>query len=114
MDVLVMKMIINRLHWSVYLTEPEEMDVDGQMFYGLTEFVEQRVSIRRGLSYDQTMQTLLHELMHVFLFSFGCSDKVYDEEEMCNLVGAFGLSIVDYAEMIIKEMNVTEQWKEIT
>lgn len=57
--------------------------------FGLTEYKELLISIMDGRSESVTRSTLIHELVHAFLFSYG--HTVEGEEAMCDFLVFMGM-----------------------
>ena len=68
-----MRFKANNLSWNIDFVNEDKslMNSDKEMYFGLTEYQSQKISIRTGLSKEMTRETVLHELVHCFLFSFG-------------------------------------------
>lgn len=65
----------------------EKMNPDKDHYnLGLTEYREGVISIRKGLNQPTTRSTVIHELVHAFIFAFGYT--VESEEAMCDFFGA--------------------------
>ena len=62
--------------------------------FGLTEYKELLISIM------VTRSTLIHELVHAFMFSYG--HTVEGEEAMCDFFGVHGDEIIDLTNQIIE------------
>lgn len=71
----------------------------GYMF-GLTSFPDRKIYLNSEVeSFHQKRRTLLHELMHAFLWSMGaCEFDRFDEEDMCNFSAASHYIIHDIVE----------------
>lgn len=71
----------------------------GYMF-GLTSFPDRKIYLNSEVeSFHQKRRTLLHELMHAFLWSMGaCEFDRFDEEDMCNFSAASHYVIHDIVE----------------
>ena len=52
--------------WDVDVFETDDLDVDGDSVYGFYSFSKRRIGIRRKLSYNMKLETLLHETGHFF------------------------------------------------
>lgn len=57
--------------------------------FGLTEYKELLISIMDGRSESVTRSTLIHELVHAFMFSYG--HTVEGEEAMCDFLVFMGM-----------------------
>lgn len=72
----------------------------GHYNFGLTEYIDGVISIRKGLNYRATRSTVIHELTHAFLFAFGYT--IEGEEAMCDFFGSQGDDIIKMADSIMK------------
>lgn len=67
--------------------------------FGLTEYKELLISIMDGRSESVTRSTLIHELVHAFMFSYG--HAVEGEEAMCDFFGVHADEIIDLTNQIM-------------
>lgn len=105
-----MKFTVNNLDWEIYFENSDSVHLNQgeETILGLTEYIEQTISIRKGMSKELTRTTVIHELCHCFLFSFGfCADS-YDEEAVCNLFGSHADSILSLTDKFLKERGEKE------
>lgn len=79
----------------------------GYMF-GLTSFPDRKIYLNSEVeSFHQKRRTLLHELMHAFLWSMGaCEFDRFDEEDMCNFSAASHYIIHDIVEKYFKPVTM--------
>ncbi len=78
--------------------EDEDHDI-----LGLTEPIKNHISIRKGMSLQTTRETVIHELVHAFIFAYGY--HVESEEAMCDFFGAQGDEIIRIADQIMKGVD---------
>ena len=100
-----MKVKIYKDIWKVKLTDAnkKKMTPDAEHCnLGLTEYDKLRINIRTGLSESVARSTVIHELTHAFLFSYG--NQVEGEEQMCDFFGVHGDDIISLADQIMKEV----------
>lgn len=94
---------INHTPFDVVLEEEysEKMNpTDGTIYLGLTEFVPRPIiSLRKGMCYENLHRTVIHELIHAFVYAYGHS--ISCEEDMCVFIGAQIDDIMKHAEKII-------------
>lgn len=105
-----MKFTVNNLDWEMNFEDGDKVHLnqDNETILGLTEYIDQKISIRNGLSQRLTRSTVIHELCHCFLFSFGfCADS-YDEEAVCNLFGSHADTILSLTDKFLKERGEKE------
>lgn len=100
-----MRFKANNLTWNIDFVNEDTslMNSDNGMYFGLTEYQSQKISIRTGLSKEMTRETVIHELVHCFLFSFGvCGFTSLNEEQVCNFVGSHLDKIYEITEKFMK------------
>lgn len=101
--VKIMKIKIHNDVWKVKLVNAnaKKMNPDQNSYnFGLTEYKELLISIMDGRSESVTRSTLIHELVHAFIFSYG--HVVEGEEAMCDFFGVHGDEIIDLTNQIIE------------
>ena len=105
-----MKFTVNNLEWEMKYEDADKVHLnsDDNTFLGLTEYIEQTISIRNGMSKQLTRTTVIHELCHCFLFSFGFNADSYSEEAMCNLFGSHADMILSLTDKFLKERGEKE------
>ena len=83
---------INGLKWKVFFVEsdsPKLADENGKRnILGITYFRECEIYIDKELHKPLRRQTVIHELVHALLFSYGINAEGATEEEICALIGA--------------------------
>lgn len=81
------------------------------LYFGLCEYDKARINIRKKQTVEVMRSTVIHELVHAFLFSYGV--EVTDNEEMCNFFGAFGDEIIKLTDEIMKKgvMKVVDSYR---
>lgn len=85
------KLKINGLLWKIFYVHngDENLKLDGVDCMGITYFKEQQIYLDSDMSRDLFRKTVIHELTHAFLFSFGhhleCDEA---EEAVCDFLGS--------------------------
>lgn len=99
-----MKFTVNNLKWCIEYVSADSISMNNNngLFFGLTEYDSQHISIRSGLTKEMTRQTVVHELCHCFLFSYGITCDWYDEEQVCNFFGSHADMIIGIADKFMK------------
>lgn len=99
-----MKFIVNNLKWVIEYVNADSTSMNNSngLFLGLTEYDIQHISIRSGLTKEMTRQTVVHELCHCFLFSYGITCDWYDEEQVCNFFGSHADMITSLTDKFMK------------
>ena len=93
--VNIMKIKIHNDVWKVKLVDAnaKKMNPDPNSYnFGLTEYKELLISIMDGRSESVTRSTLIHELVHAFLFSYG---------HTVDFFGVHGDEIIDLTNQIM-------------
>ena len=101
-----MRIKIHKDTWKVKMASAnkKKMTPDkGHYNLGLTEFDRLVINIRTGLSESVARSTVIHELTHAFLFSYG--NQVEGEEQMCDFFGVHGDEIISLTDQIMKKVN---------
>lgn len=98
-----MEVLINGYPFAVEFVDGdiEKMNPEkDRINLGLTEFVEAKINIRKGMNLITTRSTVIHELIHAFIFAFGYT--VENEEAMCNFFGSQADEIMRLTNEIMK------------
>lgn len=101
----IMKIKIHNDIWKVEMVDADakKMNPDEDHYnFGLTEYKELLISIMAGRCASVTRSTVIHELVHAFMFSYG--HAVESEEAMCDFFGVHGDEIIYFADQIMKEL----------
>lgn len=91
--------------WKVKLTDgsKKKMTPDAEHYnFGLCEYDKQVINIRSGLSKSVARSTIIHELVHAFLFSYG--NTVEGEEQMCDFFGVHADDILTLTDQIMERV----------
>lgn len=81
---------INGISWKIQMKSANNcIFKDGDNEYlGFCVYSAQTIILRDDMPKELLEQTLIHELTHAFVFSFGLSGYKFDEEKLCNFTGA--------------------------
>jgi hypothetical protein len=67
----------------------KKTESNSQYVFGLTSFPDRTIYLNDEQSYDQLRRTVMHELMHAYLWTVGaCGFSQFDEEDVCNFSSA--------------------------
>lgn len=100
-----MKFKANGLIWEVHTVqrEDEKLKLKGDECLGITYFRDLQIFIDCSLSKELFRQTVIHELIHAFSFSFGvhlvANEKT--EESVCDFMGSHLDKIYETANKIM-------------
>ena len=103
-----MKIRIRKLSWSIEEEGESESVYIGSSkageacCLGITDPARQHIVIHKELPVQQKRRTLVHELTHAFLFSYGLHSGAdgFDEEAVCDVVSIYGREIIAAADRI--------------
>lgn len=100
-----MKIKIHKDTWKVKLVDAnaEKMNSDENgIKIGITEYLEGVINIRKEIPESIARATVIHELVHAFIFSYGYT--INGEEAMCDFFAVHGDEIVSLTDRIMKEV----------
>lgn len=100
-----MKVKINKFYFAIReMKDESELQADKDIvLLGLTNYLKQEIILRSGMSKALLYETLIHELTHAFIFSYGYSNvEAFNHEQICEFVGVYADNIVQIANKYIK------------
>lgn len=95
-----MKFKINNIEWKIKEISLKEInqkymdthngEVDNKELYcfGLCRYPENIIFLNKEICLGQKRKTLMHELVHCYLWSVGMQYNQFEEEDLCNVVSA--------------------------
>lgn len=95
---------INGMKWNIEFLNKD----DDRLYYeddyclGITLFNELKIFLSNDMPCDLCKQTVIHELTHAFLFSYGIHLNTDDEESVCDFVCAYLTKIQRSTRKIMK------------
>lgn len=98
-----MKIKIANDLWKVKLKDGDSKKMHpskDRINLGLTEYTELVINIRKEMPLSLARSTVIHELVHAFIFSYGY--EMDSEEAMCNFFGVHANEILELTEQIMK------------
>lgn len=98
-----MELKIHNLHWEVLFVGPDDkyiMDSVGEGACGLTLNSELKILIVNSLPKDLIWRTIIHELVHAYVWTYGLDGYPMSEESLCNFIETFSESIIETAKAI--------------
>ena len=104
-----MKFKLNCIDWELIIVPQNDprLTLDGCACYGVTNIREQTIYIDGSLSKIVFKQTVIHELIHAFKWSYGVHFPTSDEEDidesLCDFMGAHLCSVYGLTKRIMKE-----------
>jgi len=99
-----MKFIINNLEWSVSFVISFD-DASGTETLGETHYKDLEILILQNLDYQMRRRTVMHEVTHAFLFSYGLDSADYDEEFVCRFMESHAEQIIKTTDAILNSLR---------
>lgn len=104
-----MKFWINDEEWDIVELNNEKMskldDVEGEILNGLTEYTTHTIYINKDIR--DIKKTLIHELTHCFMYTFGHNqfdeNKKYSNEDVCEICACSYQIIDDIIKLYFEE-----------
>ena len=105
---------INDFKWQVQFADRdnERLVLNGDKCLGVTYFDELQIFLSNDMADELCKQTIIHELTHAFIFSYGIHLHTDDEEAVCDFIGAYLLKIYDLTNKIIKKNKSRKEVKQ--
>lgn len=85
MVVKMMEFDVNGLTWTIEQVNDNTVELNNEegTFAGVTDYLNLHISIRNGMAAVVTRRTVIHELVHCFIWSYGIYTERYDNEQVC-------------------------------
>lgn len=84
--------MINNLSWEIIVTNIENFgEVDSE--FGYCDNLMLKIYLRDDIPIQNLQRTLLHELTHAFLYSYGHRGDEFNEENICDFIESHLLNI---------------------
>lgn len=103
-----MKIEINNLTWEIEFVERDskflKLDDPDLVNAGITDRHDLKIYIDQSLSDDMIQRTIIHELTHAFIFSYGYSDMM-NEEEICKFIESHLISLYKLLGYVKSNLN---------
>ena len=102
---VVAEFTIGQFDWELYLVGDKDtkLMVDDQQCFGYCNFANLQVCISNiEMAAQVRKATLVHELTHAFLYSYGYQKDSYDEEQFCDFMESHGKTIIELSEQLYK------------
>ncbi len=101
-----MELTICGLKWDISFPQQEELSNDNWELCGLTQKVQLKIFICKDLNSDLVYRTIIHELVHAYIWSYGFGDnKDFSEENVANFVEVHARSLLNDADKVFNEYN---------
>lgn len=93
-----MEIKINNNNYKIYEVPPDSEELkmkDGEYHSGITDFYKKEIYIADNLSDDAKRYTLIHELTHALIDSYGFLQVEWNDEIVADFMGNYFLNIYD-------------------
>ncbi|MDH5106310.1 hypothetical protein OQI89_10650 [Lentilactobacillus diolivorans] len=88
-----------RIKWA------KNLEDDSQPCWGLTNYQQATITIRKGLSPQKSRQTLIHEMVHAMLHEAGIDDLCNDEKLVNPLGNILNETLIDNQDLLKQFMK---------
>ena len=105
------KVKINNIDYGIKVIDWDDERLrmpDGDYHFGVTNFKEKEIYIANNLKDETMTNTLIHELTHAFIDSYGLLQVEWNDEIVADFMGAHLENIVNTLQEISDEM--TRKW----
>ena len=106
-----MEIKINNNNYKIYMLPPESVELkmeDGEYHSGVTDFRKKEIYIADDLNLDAARYTIIHEVTHAVIDSYGFIQVDGNDEIVADFVGNYYLNI---AEILQKIQEMQEKRK---
>ena len=100
---------VGKSKYNVIEVDKTSIDSDEQGYYGCICYLKREIEILDKLPTVQKRRTLMHELMHAFLFEYALpqqNDITYTFERLCEVASTYADDIVKLADKYFKSKEV--------
>lgn len=102
-----MKLQIHNLNWQVEFIQSEhcfEENNTQEELCGITKKLKLQVFINSEMNDDLVRRTVIHELTHAYIWTYGFENfDSFKEEDLCNFIETFSESILKDTEKVMTE-----------
>lgn len=106
-----MKFYVNGLEWKIKYEDGDRTSLNGEdstPFLGITDYITSTILIRNGMEKGMTRSAVIHELCHCFAFCYGFRRDSYDNEALCDIMGAHADSIIEITNRFLSNKSTKE------
>lgn len=97
-----MKINVNNHNWNIIFTSDlNDLMINGIIHLGVTDKIKNTVYLDDGLNGNLLRKVLLHELTHVWCYSYGYVLTREEEEFLCSFVDTYAQDIIEHADDIL-------------
>lgn len=101
-----MEIKINNNNYKISKLPPDSEELkmeDGEYHFGITDFNKKEIYIADNLSDNAKSYTLIHELTHALIDSYGFLQVEWNDEIVADFMGNYFLNICDILSKLSKE-----------
>ena len=102
------KVKINNYEYKVCIVRPDNDNLmfnDGKYHCGMTHFVPKEIYIANNLPADTMWNTLIHEVTHAYIDSYGLNQIKWDEEIVADFVGTYLINMGETLNRIATQLE---------
>lgn len=102
---------INKLNWTVKWSDANtisalaEQNKSTGYAFGQIDIVYLQILLNKEIHPDLIFKTIVHELIHAYLFSYGWTKYTYDEEQICDFISSHIVDLITNANKILLDYN---------
>lgn len=103
-----MELKINNNTYKIFFVNPDDTRLqmeDGEYHFGITDFNKKEIYIANNLNKDTLRYTLIHELTHAVIDSYGFLQVEWNDEIVADFMGNYLLTILKLIEEIEGDNN---------
>lgn len=93
---------VNGYKWNIIFTRnPNDLKINGVVHLGVTDKIKKIVYLNDNLNGDLLRKVLIHELTHVWMYSYGYFIDRETEEFLCSFVDTYAQDVIEHADDIL-------------
>lgn len=97
-----MKIHVNGHEWSIIFTsDPSNLRIGNTIHLGVTNKDTLQVYLNDDIRGDLLRKVLVHELTHVWMYSYGYFVDRETEEMLCSFVDTYAQDVIEHADEIL-------------
>ena len=104
-----MKITINNMTWSVVFVSQNDMPIkhgnEELLSLGYTSYGDLKIYINKDVDEQVMHKSLIHELTHAYISSFGFTFVTMTEEIICEFMSYYSTSINQLLKAIVEQLE---------
>lgn len=104
--------LVNNISWNIEFVDEFDDNLlmdDGYHHCGITNYKTKTVYINKNLIQSVLLDTLIHELTHVYIESYGLLQIEWNDEIVADFMSHNGISIFKLVEEVVEKINKSMQ-----